>query len=370
MANRTGFSRRNMIQAAAAMGGLALTDKVQSARLKGARLGESGLTLASQPVRLFKTADPNRERTESWAINLFVQAHEDVALTPVRMEVELFKGTRLVKRTLHDEPGVGALAIPARGITPKLPDGRSPVAPLFWPVVLRIRHSEPAAAGIDSMHIAVTLADPNAHKTLVAVTLAVETYHQKTALIYPFRGKGIIQQAGVSNGGHRNRSGQFALDGMGLTDTYGVMPVPGPGDAPSEYAGWGRAILAPADGLVTTARGDRPDQPNANTSDPAFFAPEYPNGGDPGNHVIIDHGNGEFSMIAHLQAGSLGVQAGSRVRQGDILGKLGASGDASGPHVHYQLQAGPDWQYADALPCAFSNIRGPALMRGTYFEAT
>jgi murein DD-endopeptidase MepM/ murein hydrolase activator NlpD len=117
------------------------------------------------------------------------------------------------------------------------------------------------------------------------------------------------------------------------------------------------------------ARNDRPDQPDANASDPRYFAPEFQNGGDVGNHVVIDHGNSEFSMIAHFQAGSVLVRASDHVRQGEPIGKLGASGEATGPHVHYQLQAGPDWQYADGLPCTFHNVDQPALVRGVYFEA-
>jgi hypothetical protein len=40
-----------------------------------------------------------------------------------------------------------------------------------------------------------------------------------------------------------------------------------------------------------------------------------------------------------------------------------------GPGLHYQLQAGPDWEYADALPCRFTNVSETILHRGTYFEA-
>ena len=58
----------------------------------------------------------------------------------------------------------------------------------------------------------------------------------------------------------------------------------------------------------------------------------------------------------------------SRVAQGQVLGKLGHSGDTDTPHVHYQLQSGPDFLYADALPCHFDNIDQDILDRGSYFE--
>ena len=137
----------------------------------------------------------------------------------------------------------------------------------------------------------------------------------------------------------------------------------------ADYAGWGRPIVAPAAGEVVVSRSDRPDQPDPEKSDPAFYASEFPQGGDPGNHVVVQHGHGEYSMIAHFQAGSLLVRTGDRVTQGQPLGKLGSSGDTVTPHVHYQLQDGPDWQFADGLPSTFSNAQVGPLVRGVYFEA-
>ena len=122
-------------------------------------------------------------------------------------------------------------------------------------------------------------------------------------------------------------------------------------------------------GTVVVARGDRPDQPVLGVSDPAYFVAEFPNGGDPGNHVVIDHGNGEFSAIDHFQHGSVRVSVGERVVQGQALGLLGSSGDSSSPHVHHQLQDGPDWTRANALPHAYANGPIDSHDRGTIFSA-
>lgn len=327
----------------------------------------SSLRLISQPSRIFRTSVPGNEAVDSWACWVIVQAENDAAIEATGLTVELFNGAERVKSASYTAAGVRALAIKPP-LTPKLPDGSLPARPIFWPLAIRIRQTEASPLAIDSMRVVLELRTDTRSTQQVDVTLPIETYRQKSELLFPFRGKGIILQAGVSNGGHRNRSGQFALDAFGVDDSWSIIAA-GDGKQNADYRGWGREVLAPADGIVVRARGDRPDQPLPETSDPRYYAPEYPNGGDVGNTVTIDHGNGEFSMLAHFRAGSLRVKVGDRVRQGQSLAALGNSGDTSGPHVHYQLQTGPDWEYADALPVKFTNVDQPSLVRGTYFDA-
>lgn len=54
--------------------------------------------------------------------------------------------------------------------------------------------------------------------------------------------------------------------------------------------------------------------------------------------VIIDHGNGWNTLYAHLK-GAL-VRPGQRVRQGAIIGRVGGTGRATGPHVHFEIRKG------------------------------
>ena len=63
-------------------------------------------------------------------------------------------------------------------------------------------------------------------------------------------------------------------------------------------------------------------------------------GGGYGNYVIIDHGDGTYSVYAHMYANSITVFAGDLVEQGQVIGKMGSSGNSTGPHLHFEIRNG------------------------------
>lgn len=75
-----------------------------------------------------------------------------------------------------------------------------------------------------------------------------------------------------------------------------------------------------------------------------------------GNYLVIDHGNGEFSMLGHLQQGSLLVKAGDAVQRGQAIAKMGNSGSSNNPHLHFELRTGKDLK-VEGLPAIFQNYR-------------
>ncbi|MEN6465854.1 MAG: M23 family metallopeptidase, partial [Syntrophaceae bacterium] len=62
--------------------------------------------------------------------------------------------------------------------------------------------------------------------------------------------------------------------------------------------------------------------------------------GQYGNLVTINHPNGYTTCYGHLSRISRGIRPGCRARQGDIIGFVGATGLASGPHLHYEVRRG------------------------------
>jgi len=85
-----------------------------------------------------------------------------------------------------------------------------------------------------------------------------------------------------------------------------------------------------------------------------------------GNLVIVKHAGGFETKYAHLSKYANGVKKGKRVRQGDIIGYVGTTGSATGPHLHYEFLMGGVHQnprtIIDKLPKAESI--DPAQMDG------
>lgn len=60
-----------------------------------------------------------------------------------------------------------------------------------------------------------------------------------------------------------------------------------------------------------------------------------------GNHIIIAHSNGLYTLYAHGQAGSISVSEGQSVKQGQQIMRVGSTGNSTGPHLHFEVRTSP-----------------------------
>jgi murein DD-endopeptidase MepM/ murein hydrolase activator NlpD len=128
----------------------------------------------------------------------------------------------------------------------------------------------------------------------------------------------------------------------------------GSGTHNGDYFAFGHRVVAPAAGVVVEARdGVRDNQPQVEIENPDAPA---------GNHVMLALGPGRHVLLAHLRQGSVRVQPGQRVRAGQVLGRVGNSGNTSEPHLHVHAQDSPTPLTGIGLPIVF----GPLIVDGAH----
>ncbi|MFE1985724.1 MULTISPECIES: M23 family metallopeptidase [Streptomyces] len=81
-------------------------------------------------------------------------------------------------------------------------------------------------------------------------------------------------------------------------------------------------------------------------------------GGAYGNQVVIQHADGRYSQYAHLSA--LSVSAGQTVTESQQIGLSGATGNVTGPHLHFEIRTTPNYG-SDVDPVAYLRAHGVAV---------
>jgi murein DD-endopeptidase MepM/ murein hydrolase activator NlpD len=202
-------------------------------------------------------------------------------------------------------------------------------------------------------------------------SLALAAGFAKTDLIFPLTGAWYAASGPSFHTQHRWAiPEEFGLD-LVKFDANGKTHR-GDGTKFSDYYAYGAPIVAPAAGKIVLAVTTEGEDPKAmrqkGETQEAFFervlndqATRMSRGtaGIIGNGVMIDHGNGEFSLLAHMKPGSVKVALGDTVAKGQVLGALGSSGNSTEPHLHYHLCDKPDPLLCAGIPLAFSNVDIP-----------
>ena len=187
---------------------------------------------------------------------------------------------------------------------------------------------------------------------------------------FPLRGKGWMAvttpAARIPSHGTDMLGQRFAFDFLRVDGRPGARFHPAGmlrtnliGVRAQECYAWGASIHAPFDGVVVRAVDEVAERAwihpvteaarlvrNAWTFTPDKLPAIL------GNHVILRTGV-VFAAFVHLAPGSVAVRPEQIVRSGELLGRIGHTGNSTSPHLHFQLMDSLDVMTARGIPCAF-----------------
>lgn len=135
--------------------------------------------------------------------------------------------------------------------------------------------------------------------------------------------------------------GRFAIDWM-KADAQGRLDR-SDGKTLADSLSYGAEVLAVADAVVVKTRDD--------FAEPVLRAdlPRVPIGDATGNYIALDLGDGRYAFYEHLQPGLL-VEPGDRVERGQVIARLGLTGQGTAPHLHFHVASRPSPLAAEGLP--------------------
>lgn len=149
--------------------------------------------------------------------------------------------------------------------------------------------------------------------------------------------------------GALSNSQRFAIDWMHTNDDGAFYE--GDKTKNESYFGYGQEVRAVADGTISSTLDEvDANQPGILPANDPVLAKKLTVDNVDGNHIVQDIGGGAWAMYAHLIKGSLLVKPGDKVTAGQVIGKLGNTGNSNAPHLHFQLMNGPNLIGSDAVP--------------------
>lgn len=210
----------------------------------------------------------------------------------------------------------------------------------------------------------ISLVDGAGAEYDVEATVLPEVYTSRSELYLPAWGRLLVWDGHDFYSHHRRfnyldpRLQPFGVTTNFMRYAYDFVPVTETGamthgdpERNENWLGWGTEVRAPGRGVVVAAADGLPDNRQidaaATLANPMCLC---------GNYIVLDHQNGEYSLLGHLQAGSVQVEVGAAVAPGQPLARLGASGSSLFPHLHYELRTGATLT-VEGLPSAFRDFQ-------------
>jgi hypothetical protein len=329
--------------------------------LFGTAIAAPEVTVTSSPAK------PLIERTkagQSVSVDLIVTNTLPAALVLDELRVQVLDAKDII---LHDR-------IAESGLSGAFPVETRIAAKTGTLLVLNPFHTFPANLPLAKLRFTLTFhEDTKAAPTRrLTYDVAPSAYVNKTRLRVPVKGRVIVQEghdflahhrrvdltnAMVKKLGVTTNPTRYSYDFISV-DAKGSQHKSAGGTTNEDWVTWGAPVLAPAAGTVIEVRDGTADNVLSPAGNKMFdfklVLDDIKN--FYGNFIVIEHAKGEVSVLAHLQNGSLKVKTGDKVRAGQELAKIGMSGDADRPHLHYQLQSGFE-RNSEPLPSYFAKLR-------------
>ena len=202
--------------------------------------------------------------------------------------------------------------------------------------------------------------NPKTVQRIVLASIAV-AHTAPAAVGEPLTGDGWLAANGPSNASSHRRA-VIILDGKPrIPERYAIDFIK-LGDDGNSYSGdqyknesyhaYNVPVLAVDDGTIIVAKDGLPE----NVPHSEKLAVTLTLDTIAGNHVVEDIGNGRYVGYAHLIPGTIAVKTGDRVHRGQMLGRLGNSGNSSEPHLHIQICDRPSFLICEGVPMEFERM--------------
>ena len=154
---------------------------------------------------------------------------------------------------------------------------------------------------------------------------------------------------------------RYAIDWMRYRIVNGVATTwSGPEDHNSSYFCYDAPIYSMTSGIVTEVLDGIPE--NVPHSGRIAIDVNFQNAG--GNHVVVYMGYGVYAFYAHMRPGTIQVKVGDHLSGGEIIGRVGNSGNSTEPHLHEHIVNQPSFLAGQGVPYEFASFEasGPVHM--------
>jgi Peptidase family M23 len=188
----------------------------------------------------------------------------------------------------------------------------------------------------------------------------VETHHITPHLLAaPVHGENWLVADGPGNAeDNHHRRGVILLDGAAVDSRRFAIDWKQVKNGSSfsgdkrdvhSYFCFGQPVFAVADARVLTTKDGLPNNIPGHGDE---FHPAVAINWETlaGNKIVLDLGDGQFAFYMHLQSGSLLVKPGAVVKKGQLIARIGASGDAREPHLHFEVTTSPELLRGEGIP--------------------